>query len=238
MKKTILLVTLFAIALQAQAQIFSKSIKGNGNKITQHRSISDFSKISVFGSFEVILTKSNSRELTITADENVMEYIVTKIKNDRLRIKVENGYTLKNTSVKIEVPFKELEKLNLAGSGIIFSTSTISDEEIDISLAGSGTIDLQIDTDEVDCNIAGSGTVKLQGTTNELEVKIAGSGSCESYDLVAEKVKVRVAGSGDAKVFVKKELNAKTIGSGDVFYKGNPEIIKTNSLGSGDIIKK
>lgn len=244
MKKLALLLISFVIVQQTNAQIFTKSInfhtkyiKGNGHKITKNRTISNYNEITVTGAFKVILFKSHHHQLNITTDENVMEYIVTKVEGRHLKINVKKGYSLKNTTVKMEIPFSVLEEINLTGSGKIHSSSPITNNEIKMKVTGSGTINLDINTQETECRVSGSGDILLKGITDELDIKVTGSGDCNTYKLTAQKVKAKLTGSGDIKTSVKKEIHANCTGSGDIYYKGNPTIIKTKTLGSGNITK-
>jgi hypothetical protein len=49
----------------------------------------------------------------------------------------------------------------------------------------------------------------------------------------ANKCEVRISGSGDVEISVKAELDASISGSGTVNYKGNPNHVNSNALGSG-----
>ena len=77
MRTFISILTLLIISSNLNAQVFTKNIKGNGKLITENRSLSDYDKIGVAGSFDVILVKGKEGAISITADENLMEYIET-----------------------------------------------------------------------------------------------------------------------------------------------------------------
>ena len=49
--------------------------RGNGVVITKNFDIDDFNKISVEGNFAIRLEKSNNPGVTITTDENLMDFI-------------------------------------------------------------------------------------------------------------------------------------------------------------------
>ena len=71
---------------------------------------------------------------------------------------------------------------------------------------------------------AGSGTAILTGTTQEASYRVAGSGDLFASDLQAKRVSASVSGSGDIKCHATDFLKARTSGSGDIGYKGNPEL--------------
>lgn len=239
MKTFISILTLLIIGTSLNAQIFTKKIKGNGTVITENRTISDYDKISVAGSFDVELVKGKEGNITIKADENLMKYIVTEVENGHLKIRPKKGYHIKSTkTIEVIVSFEKIEAISLAGSGNLHSTDVLNSSDLNLSLAGSGGLDLPISTKNLISKIAGSGNIKLSGNSEVLNCEIAGSGNLNGSDLKANVSHVKIAGSGNVKVHAVSEIHAKIVGSGDVIYTGNPAIEKLKSIGSGSIKKK
>lgn len=239
MRIIITLLVLLTINIQMQAQKSSKKIKGDGNHTTTTRNVSDFEKIEVSGSFDVELIKGNEGNITINADANLMEYIITEVKKRKLQIKTEKGIQIKPTrKIKITLTFESMNAIAMAGSGNIHSSDQIESNELKLSVAGSGDMDLKVDTGELKSSIAGSGNIHLSGTSDDLTCSIAGSGNVKGDDLKANKTSVSIAGSGNVEVNAVEEIHAKIAGSGNVIYSGNPSVQKSNSIGSGSIRKK
>jgi hypothetical protein len=61
-------------------------IDGNGIIIDKTQSIGALHELEVRGAFDIILSASNQREITITADENLMDYIIVKERDGHLLI--------------------------------------------------------------------------------------------------------------------------------------------------------
>ena len=240
MKKLFLLTILLTFtSYTLTAQYYNKKIKGNGNLKTTTINVSDYDKISVAGNFEVNLYKGNEGDITIKTDENLMEYRIVEAKDGKLKIKTEKGYSLKpSKKIEIKVPFEDLNALSLAGSGNFYTEDVIKTEDLKLSLAGSGNYNLTIDSHDLKASVAGSGNTTLNGTTHEFACSLAGSGNINAYNLKAVDVKASVAGSGKAKLYASDELKASVAGSGNISYKGNPEKVKANAIGSGKIKSK
>lgn len=227
------------ISANLNAQMFSKKIKGDGVIVTKTRTVSDYDKISVAGSFDVKLFKGNEGEITIKADENLMEYIITEVNGGNLKIKTKKGYTIRTTkTIVITVPFKDINTISLAGSGDVYSNDMIDTSDLKLSLVGSGNLDLNVSIKNLKSNIAGSGNINLKGDTKNFTCSIAGSGNISGYNLKASIATVKITGSGNVKVNAINEIHAKSVGSGNIYYSGNPSIEKTSSVGSGSIKKK
>jgi hypothetical protein len=80
MKKTVLYRSL--IFLITSIMIFSATysqtimpVKGTGPSIDKKFNVSDFKGIDVSGGFDVILVQGSNESLTLTAQENLFEYI-------------------------------------------------------------------------------------------------------------------------------------------------------------------
>jgi len=239
MKKIASLLVLLILSAQLNAQMYSKKIKGNGDITTSKRTVSNFTKIGVAGSFHVTLSKENISTIVIKADENLLEYILTEIENGELIIKTKKGFQIHSTkNIEIRVPFQKLEDVSLAGSGNITSDDAIDSPNLKLSVAGSGDLNLKVQTKNLNSSIAGSGNIYLNGTTNELTCSIAGSGNVYAYDLKSDITTLKIAGSGNAKVNASKEIHGSTVGSGNIYYSGNPPVVKVKSSGSGSVKSK
>ena len=216
----------------------SKKVKGNGEVTTETRNTGDYDGVKCAGSMDYVLVAGTEGKITIEAESNLMEYIVTEIKNNNLIVKVKKGYDLKpsfNKTLKVTIPFKDISSVSLAGSGDVWNEDKIKSNSLDISLAGSGDMVLDVDANSVEGSLAGSGDMTLKGNTNDLTVKLAGSGDIDAFGLQANHTKASVAGSGDISVVSNKSLYARVSGSGDIEYKGNPDKEDTKVSGSGTI---
>lgn len=107
-----------------------------------------------------------------------------------------------------------------------------------IELSGGNNIDLgHIDQEELRVTITGSGSVTAEGKVDRLIINIPGSGHAELGKLAARNVSVMMMGSGSATVAPSQELNAQIMGSGDVHLLTRPTRIQRNIMGSGHIIE-
>lgn len=214
-----------------------KGVKGNGNSITTSRTTSSYNLIKCSGFMDFILVKGTEGNIKIEGEENLLEYIITEVKNNVLIVKVKNGKNIKSTrgnDIKITIPFEDIEKVSLSGSGDLWNKDIINTTSFDVALAGSGDIVLDINTTLVNGSISGSGDLTLKGNTNNLVAKVTGSGDFHSFDLQSNNTEVSISGSGNAKVVSNEILKARVAGSGDIVYKGNPEK-DTKVSGSGSI---
>lgn len=240
MKKSIVLLTALLFVSFAQAQLWgSKKIKGNGNVTTITRSTSDYDAIHCAGWMDFILVKGNEGNLKIEGESNLLDYIITEVDHGELIIKTKNGINLKpsfNKTIKITIPFKDIEKVTLSGSGdVLTKNATINANDFEVRVSGSGDIDLDVAANSIEAKVTGSGDLTLIGKTNNLKASVTGSGDFHGYKLEADNTEARVTGSGDVEVVSNNTLVARVTGSGDIEYRGNPNKEDTKVTGSGSI---
>lgn len=239
MKNLFLIAITLLFINSANAQWWGgKKIKGNGKMTTVTRTTSDYNKISCAGSFDYKLIAGNEGKITIEGEENLLEYIITEVKGDKLVVKTKNNVNLRTSygkGITVTIPFEDIEAVGLAGSGDLWNDDTIKANTFDASLSGSGDVVLNVETTEISGSISGSGDLTLKGNTNYLKASVAGSGDFHGFGLQANHTEVSVAGSGDARVVSNESLKARVAGSGDIEYKGNPEKEDTKVSGSGSI---
>ena len=177
-------------------------------------------------------------KITLEGESNLLDYIITEVKDGNLIVKTENHINLSpswNKTVKITIPFKDINQVSLAGSGDLWNEDKITSNNLKVALAGSGDVVLNIEASTVESSLAGSGDLTLKGKTNSLEARVAGSGDFHGFDLQSNNTDVSVAGSGDAQVVCNGSLKARVAGSGDIKYTGNPKTEDTKVAGSGSI---
>jgi len=237
LKSITVLILLLCVTTTANAQWGKwKKIKGDNNITTTTRSTGSYDGIKTAGSMDFNLVEGTEGNITIKGDANLMEYIITEVKNDKLVVKIKDGVNLKpSETIVVTIPYESISSVSLAGSGDVVSSGVIRSDAFKVSLAGSGDINLNVQAKFLENNIAGSGDIALKGSTTDLTVKIAGSGDFEGKSLKTTNVNAKITGSGGANVVCNGELKARITGSGDVNYSGTPTNKDTKITGSGSV---
>jgi hypothetical protein len=236
---------LLATALLAGAgQTFAKPAPATTKTFVydeQDRHLSGFHAVNVSGSFDVYITQGGSESVKVEADGDVIDRIVTEVKNGELKIytKGNSGWNFnwgdKHRVVRVTV--KDINSINLSGSGDVMFKNGLHTNSLVLRLSGSGDITGSVNVQSLQSSIVGSGDITISGRAQSSEVSVAGSGDFTGRDLLTENTAVKVVGSGDARVHANQELSASVAGSGDIYYTGAVKRISTSKSGSGDISK-
>nr|WP_297307067.1 head GIN domain-containing protein [uncultured Flavobacterium sp.] len=228
--------TLFALCTISISAFAQKIIEGNGNVITENRKTETYDQITLIGSPDVELIQGKEGNLQIQAESNLIPFIETKVENNKLTIKFKDGKSYKTKKgIKVIVPIEDVSKIALRGSGDIYGDHLFTDENLNISVEGSGDISLNINNQNLNAEVMGSGDIKLKGKTNRFNAQVKGSGDIKAKNLNAVSSNLNVNGSGDIESSTSTNVSATVKGSGDIKVYGNPSNVQKDVKGSGDI---
>jgi hypothetical protein len=211
-------------------------ISGNGNVITEKRNLQEIHAVKNSGSIDVEIRSGENYEVSVEDDENILPYIITEVRGGVLNIHYKEGMNINNDHAKVYVTAPSLDKIITSGSGDITSDGVIKSQAgIEFGSSGSGDVEAKVDAPSVKVSGSGSGNISLSGRTKDFDCRMSGSGDVNCADLKTENTTISIAGSGNARVFASVHLSARTSGSGDIYYSGNPQSPEIHSSGSGDV---
>lgn len=238
MKSTFLFSGLLFVGLVSCKKNGLVCYHGNGNKVTEQRSIEHFDAIDLRICADVHVEQSSSYSVSVTASENLMSIIETEVHGTTLCIDTKKNKCINgDDDIDIFVTTPELRKLEVSGSGDIDSKNKFTTSDLEINISGSGDISMDsLFTSNYAIRISGSGDVSLAGhqAASKQTVHISGSGEVNTLNLPTDECTIHISGSGKAEIWAVNKLNADISGSGDVIYKGSPLVTATSS-GSGSV---
>jgi hypothetical protein len=214
----------------------AETVYGSGTVISEEREVPIFDQIALKGSGKVILSRALKQSVRIRTDDNLMPYIQTKVENGKLVISHERK-NIKPTVLTFHVAASNLEGVSISGSGNISGNEEFISNSFYADIAGSGDIAMKVIARHLKSNISGSGSIFLSGSANFYDSNITGSGNVDAFDLQTREASVAITGSGNCRIGVSDILRAKITGSGDVLYKGYPQISQSIT-GSGKVKEK
>ncbi len=212
------------------------SMNGNGNIRKEARNVGNFHGVETSGSIDIEISPGDNFAVSVEDDDNILPVIITKVEDGMLNVYYKEHTSINNDHAKVYIKAPSLDKIISSGSANITMIDAIkSNQKIEISVSGSGDIQGGVDAPKVSASIGGSGNIRLKGRTKDFDAEIGGSGEMNCSELQSENTSVSIAGSGNAHVFASVHLKANTAGSGDIYYRGNPQSPEINSVGSGTV---
>jgi len=235
MKSYINIILVIVVALLViQCEFLEDFEKGNGEIVTERRSVSDFDELRIGGNFEVILKESSNPFVQINTDENLLQFIDAEVDAGILKI-TQQKKLISKKKIRLIINYLELKEIRTMGAALIKNEDYLRSKDLEIRMDGAGVIDLKVYGEGLKVVLSGAGIVSLAGEVQEQELQLTGAGKLEAFDLVSEVCDISVGGLGSAEIYVTEKLNAKIEGVGSINYAGDPEDIVTEINGLGKI---
>lgn len=237
MKTGFFLSSLMVFAVATFAQTTKKTLE-----------LPDFKAIYNNSNYTVYLKQTNKQEVTVEALTEIYDLTKISVEDGVLMINLERKPDNQNKSIwakiddikvnptmKVYVSVKNITDLQVNGGGKIISENSLAANSLNLSIGGSGSMDLDIKGDVVNVEVSGSGKMGIKGYATTLEGVVSGSGSINAFNCPLEKAKIKVSGSGVAELNVTDTIEATVVGSGSVKHKGNTKNATKRVYGSGTV---
>lgn len=229
---TVLSLTLFSCNFDVN---FNSGVKGNGNVITEDRNINKpFTSIKATEGLDVYLTQSNNESITVEADENLHEFILTEIEDGVLKIHTKQNIG-RATSKRVNVSFTNISSIISTSGSDVYSTNTIKADRLNLKSTSGSDMKLDVNTSVLHCKSTSGSDLKVSGKTIKLVAEATSGSDIKAADLRAESSEVKATSGADITVNTTKELSARASSGGDVKYYGNPEKVDKSDSASGSI---
>jgi Putative auto-transporter adhesin, head GIN domain len=199
--------------------ICSDHIKGSGTLKTETRTLDSFNKLAAAGSIDIIIEQGNTEGVEVTADDNLLTYIITEVKNNTLSVHLKEKVSVISTKLVVKVKCKQLGNISAGGSGDIKTNSEFKSEQLLINQGGSGDFKLNLNVRELKISKAGSGDFRIEGKVASMDVSSAGSGDLDASKILLGDAEISMAGSGDIILPKGSKPKVSNVGSGEVHYE-------------------
>lgn len=237
MKKLVVFCSALLVSLVAYAQTTKKTLE-----------LGEFKSIYVNSNYTVYLKQTNKQEVSVEAESDIYALTSITVENGVLMINVDRKPDSPNKSVwakidniklnpimKVYVSVKNINELQVNGLGKIISENSLSAPALNLSVSGSGSMDLDLKGDYLKAEVSGSGKIMLKGYATSIDALVSGSGSIQAFNCTLDNAKVKVSGSGDCEVNAANSIEALVLGSGSIKHKGNTKTATKKIYGSGTV---
>ncbi len=216
---------------------FWKTVEGHGKVVSEERKTGSFTGLKVSSGIDVYLKQGEKESVTVEADENLHEYILTEVRGGVLNVYSE--YNIRSADRKrVYVTMNEINSVKTTSAGDVYGESPINTDRLDLSASSAGDIKLEVKTKNIDIDISSSGDISLTGETDKLRADLSSAGNLNAYDLQSREADVSVSSAGDADINVSERLTARASSAGDVNYKGDPKYVDSHSSSAGGVHKR
>ncbi|MEQ8926144.1 MAG: head GIN domain-containing protein [Fulvivirga sp.] len=222
---------------------------GFGSDVTRKTlELAEFSAIYVNSGYTVHLKQSNKQEVTVEAISEIFDLTKLEVENGILHINIERKQKDPDASIwskiddikisptmNVYISVRDINTIKVNGNGKVVSENSLAANTLNLSISGSGSMNLDVKGKEVKTEVSGSGDLKLKGYATSNTIKMSGSGSIHAFECDIQYAEVEQSGSGVCEINVSQELEAKVYGSGSIKHKGSTKSVTKKVYGSGEI---
>lgn len=206
---------LFWIVFQTTQVHSEDCIHGNNIPATEKRPAAAFHTVNAKGAFDIDIQNQQSVKLTVTSDQNLLPYIITKVEGGTLYIYADRSICTKR-SLAIHIEGKDIQKIQSSGAN-------------DISYS-------KIQADKLEIIMDDAGEIHLSGKSNTLIARLSDAAEMDAENLLAEDAEISASGACDATVYASKKLNAVITDSATITVHGNPKTVTKKISAAGELV--
>jgi hypothetical protein len=213
----------------------SETVVGSGNLVTEDLTLPPFNSIDNSTVADINLYSADSQGVSITADDNVIDYFELSVSNGTLTVRTPAGVNFSNVSVTIDLAMTDLEEIVMSGVGDITGMNSFEVDSVRTVHSGVGNISLDLTVAGLSSDFSGVGDLSYTGTATRHNCSHSAVGDLLAFGLLTQIGNFNLSGIGNAQVYVASQLNVTISGDGSLYYKGDPTINQTIT-GTGHVI--
>jgi len=233
-------------------------IAGSGNLVTEEMNFSEFTRVEVSSAFEVEITQSDSYSVSVTADDNLFDYIQVSKVGETLKIGLRTVSIRWPATLQANVTMPQLRGLNLSGATSGTASGFSSTENLDVEVSGASSLELaemsagdamlvisgasdvtgDMAAGDVDLNVDGASTVQLEGSANDIVAVASGASRVKLGDFTVNNVDVSLSGASTGTVNMSGRLDADLSGASRLEYIGEPTLGTMNISGASTLSRR
>ena len=249
---------LASLACNLASGLNGATVSGSGNVVEEAREVSGVTGVNLATIGDLTIEVGDTESLRIEAEDNLMEYFETEVRNGKLTIGTKNNVQLQPTKpIRYYLRVTGLDTLEISSAGNIeapdleagkfsMSISSAGDLEmgnleadtLNVNISSSGNVSMgELNAGTLEVDIGSSGNLDISGgEVKSQNIKIGSSGNYTAQDLASDVAEVRLSSNGSATIWVRDQLKVDLSSSGDLRYRGDP-IVDATTSSAGEVIQ-
>lgn len=199
------------------------------------KNVGDFDGVKVFDKLQVTLISSTENKVIITGTRKNEVEVVNK--NGELKLRMPFPKLLLGDNIKIQLFFKNIEKIEASEGAIVDSEATFKQNFINLDVISGAQISLDIDVEKVKVRVVSGGILELSGNAINQEVIVSSGGNLDASKLQTSQTTITASLGGIASVNATILVDAKAKGGGSIEIFGKPKQINKETILGGSIIE-
>lgn len=237
--KIVLVALICVVTVTTASAQMKKKVQGSGEIATEERKESGFTGVSTSSAIDVFINQGTSFKVTVEADDNILEYIITEVKDGVLRVHPAKNISIRRAKMmNVYVTMKEIDYLSSSSAGDIIAETAIKAEDLKIKTSSSGDVKAEVYVKNLYLSTSSAGDIILKGTADFVDASSSSAGDIKAIDLSCKVAELTASSAGDIKITVSEKVTARASSAGDVHIYGDPDKVDARSSSAGSVIRK
>jgi len=224
------------------------AIRGSGNIVTRSYEYADFSRVEISSAFDVEIVPGSAFSISVTADENIFDFIRVSQTDNILKIAMGPGYSYFPSVLIARVAMPDIESLSAFGASRVDLSGFTFEHEFAAELSGASTLELTgvvmgdisldagtasriqgvVQAIDMTFEVTGASRVNLTGNARNVRITGGGASNIDVSGLEAQNATVGLSGASSAVINITGRLDAGLTGASHLKYIGEPELGNIN----------
>ncbi len=233
-------------------------ITGSGNLQTEDFAFSDFTRVDVGSTFEVEILQAASYSVSVTADDNLFQYIQVSKEGETLKIGLRPFSIFGHRTLKARVTLPELNGVELSGASRGTVSAFSSNHDLDIQVSGASSLELadiscgdasfdvsgastvtgELSAANAGFDVSGASTIQLEGSAGDITADVSGASRARFAAFPVNNADITLSGASTCSLELDGRLDADLSGASRLEYSGEPTMGTINTSGASTISEK
>ena len=210
-------------------------VKGNKNVVSEERSIrSDFEIINVQQGINLTITQGKPTDIRVEADENILDLLITEVKNNELNIYFEKNVNWAKAR-NVYLTTENISKIKASSGSSVKSENTIQAPSLNLDSSSGSSIKIRANANEIKSESSSGSTITIFGKSQTFSANASSGSSIKAHELKTVNAITKVSSGASIDVFVTGKLTAKASSGGDIDYEGNPSEVDKETSSGGSV---
>lgn len=209
-----------------QMDFITSGERGNGNVVTVNRVLEgNFDSVEASEGLDIIINQNNDQTITVEADENLHDLILTEIKGNTLKIHCKKNIG-RATSKKVFVSLPDIKKLESNSGADVWSMGVIKANTLHLKTSSGADIEVEVETTDLYLETSSGSDIEVSGKTTNVTAHASSGSDIDAAQLEAINASAEATSGADITVYSSEKIDIRSNSGGDVSYRGNPAIVQ------------
>src|SRR3954463_10044839 len=182
---------------------------GSGNVATETREAGGFEQLDVSSAVHATVTIGQPRRVSVTADDNLLDNVITTVTGDRLSIGMSGAVASTGNVVQVEITVPSLSAIHAGSAGAIEVEGLAADQ-----------LRLEVDS---------AGVITASGTAPTLDLRAGRAGELQLRDLAVDHATVSIDSAGHAWLHAAQQVTGSVSSAGTLTLIGEPATVDVST---------